>query len=164
MNLEKQLEILTKEAPQYGVSSEVMEKAVIPVLKFFASQHQNTDYFVLQSRDRQWVVTTLQNREQPQLSKRVIYGFATRKDATSFQGIVNPNIVAVSLPITHLLFQMFALSQVDSLILMDIPNNTMDGMEIERANLENMIQQQLRRAKLELPSQFKGRKIPPNLA
>ncbi|HAC62158.1 MAG TPA: hypothetical protein DCF68_01145 [Cyanothece sp. UBA12306] len=164
MNIDKQLEILVNEAPEYGVSPEIMDKAVIPVLKFFASQHQHTDYYVLHTRDRQWVLTTLKNRDKPQLSKRVIYAFATRKDATSFQGIINPNIVVVSLPITHLLFQMFAVAQVDSIILMDIPNNTMEGIEIERANLENMIQQQLRRVKLDPSSPSQGQTIPPNLA
>lgn len=162
MNIDKQLEILINEAPEYGVPEEIMKKAVVPVLKFFASQHEHTDYFVLHTRDRHWIVTTLSSRKQPQITKRVIYGFATRKDATSFQGIVNPNIHIVPLPITHLLFQMFAVAQVDSIILMDTPNNTMEGTEIERANLENMIQQQLRRAKPDLYS--KSGKIPPNLA
>lgn len=162
MDINKQLDIIINEAPEYGVPEEIMKKAVVPVLQFFASQHEHTDYFVLHTQDRHWIVTTLSNRKQPQITKRVIYGFSTRKDAMSFQGIVNPDVYVVPLPITHLLFQMFAVDQVDSIILMDIPNNTMEGTEIERANLKNMIQQQLRRVKLDLPPQFRG--IPPNFA
>lgn len=167
MNIEKQLKILAYDAPEYGVSVEIMEQAVNPVLKFFASQHKQTDYFVLHTSDRHWIITTINNRKQPQITKRVVYGFVNRQDARNFQDTIDPSSVnlpidIVSLPITHLFFQMFAIRQVDSIILMNNPNNKTQGIEIQRENIENLIQKQLQQVtpNLSLSSQ----KTPPNLA
>lgn len=167
MNIEKQLEILANDAPEYGVSTEIMEQAISPVLKFLASQHKHTDYFVLHTSDKHWIITTLSNRKQPQMTKRVIYGFATYQDARNFQDTVNPNSITppiniVSLPITHLLFQIFAIHQVDSIILMDTPNNKTKGIEIQRENIENMIQKQLQQLTHDLS--LKDQKTQSNLA
>ena len=167
MNIEKQLEILANDAPEYGVSKEIMEQAISPVLKFLASQHKHTDYFVLHTSDHHWIITTLSNRKQPKIMKRVIYGFATCQDARNFQDTVNPNSIAspiniVSLPITHLFFQMFAIRQVDSIIIMDTPNNQTKGIEIQRENIENMIQKQLQQV---MPNLYlKPQKTQSNLA
>ncbi|BBA79451.1 hypothetical protein RGRSB_0939 [cyanobacterium endosymbiont of Rhopalodia gibberula] len=167
MNIEKQLEILANDAPKYGVSIEIMERAVNPVLKFFASQHKQTDYFVLHASDRHWIITTLNNRKQPQITKQVVYGFVNRQDARDFQNTVDSSSVnfpinIVSVPITHLFFQMFAVRQVDSIILMDNPNNKTQGIEIQREDIENMIQKQLQQMTPNLS--LKSRKKPPNLA
>lgn len=167
MNIEKQLQILANDAPEYGVSVKIMEQAVNPVLKFFAIQHKQTDYFVLHTSDRHWIITTLNNRKQPQITKRVVYGFVNRQDARNFQDTVdsssvNPPIDIVSLPITHLFFQMFAIRQVDSIILMDKPNNKTQGMEIKRKDIENMIQKQLQQVTPDLS--LKSKKIPSDLA
>ncbi|YAI81992.1 MAG: hypothetical protein ACQJCO_09500 [cyanobacterium endosymbiont of Rhopalodia sterrenbergii] len=166
MNIEKQLEILANEAPEYGVSIEIMERAVNPVLKFFASQHKQTDYFVLHTSDH-WIITTLNNRKHPQITKKVVYGFVNRQDARNFKttldtSSVSASIHIVSLPITHFFFQMFAIRQVDSIILMDKPNNKTQGIEIKREDIENMIQKQLQQATPNLP--LRSQKTPPNLA
>ncbi|MGP0129586.1 MAG: hypothetical protein ACTMUB_10105 [cyanobacterium endosymbiont of Rhopalodia musculus] len=167
MNIKKQLEILANNAPEYGVSIEIMEQAVNPVLKFFANQHKQTDYFVLHTSDRHWIITTLNNRKQPQITKRVVYGFVSHQDARNFQDTVDPSSVnlpidIVSIPITHLFFQMFAIRQVDSIILMDNPNNQTQGIEIQREDIENMIQKQLQQV---TPNHFlKIKNTPPNLA
>ncbi|WP_267384431.1 hypothetical protein [Cyanobacterium sp. uoEpiScrs1] len=148
MNLDNQLEILANDAPGHGVPIEIMEQAINPVLKFFASQQKKTDYFVLHTSDRHWIVTTLNSRKYPQITKRVVYGFVSHQDACDFQHTVDPNginspIDVISLPITHLFFQMFAICQVDSIILMDKPNDKTQGVEIERKNIDNMIKKQL---------------------
>lgn len=113
------------------------------------------------------IITTINNRKQPQITKRVVYGFVNRQDARNFQYTVDPSSVnlpidIVSLPITHLFFQMFAIRQVDSIILMDNPNNKTQGIEIQREKIENMIQKQLQQvtSNLSLSSQ----KTPHNLA
>jgi hypothetical protein len=167
MNIEKQLQIIANDAPGYGVSVKIMEQAVNPVLKFFAIQHKQTDYFVLHTSDRHWIITTLNNRKQPQITKRVVYGFVSRQDARNFQDTVdsssvNPPIDIVSLPITHLFFQMFAIRQVDSIILMDNPNNKTQGIEIQREDIEKMIKKQLQQVTPNLS--LKDQNIPPNLA
>ncbi|MGK7877942.1 MAG: hypothetical protein AB4426_32930 [Xenococcaceae cyanobacterium] len=161
MDLDQQLRILIDEAPQYGVPSQVMEQAVTPVLKLFADQLQHLEYQVLQTLDRGWVLTTLSNRDQPKLQKKVIYAFPTLKDAANFQGTSDPQIMAMPVPVTHILFQMFALKQVDSIIFMETPGNLNTGTEVHRADLQNLIQKQLQ--KLGSPRSKPG-KIPPNIA
>ncbi|MDJ0659306.1 MAG: hypothetical protein QNJ42_07405 [Crocosphaera sp.] len=158
---EEQLETLIHEAPQHGVPIPVMEKAVAPTLKFFASQLQHEKYYVLHGKNRSWLVTTLSNRKNPKEEKRVIYAFATKKDAETFQGIINPEIRIISVPVTHLLFQLFSVESIDSIIFRDLPGNKEQQTEISRAKLQNVIQQQLRRLKLTPP---KIKNIPPNLA
>jgi hypothetical protein len=57
---------------------------------------------------------------------------------------------------------MFAIRQVDSIILMDKPNNKTQGMEIKRKDIENMIQKQLQQVTPDLS--LKSKKIPSDLA
>ena len=159
--LDKQLEILINEAPQHGVPIPVMEKAVGPTLKFFASQLQHEKYYVLQGKNNAWLVTTLSNRKNTKEEKRVIYAFSTKKDAEAFQGIINPDIRIIFLPVTHLLFQLFSVESIDSVIFRDVPGNKKLEVEIPRAKLQNIIQQQLRRLKL---TPKNNNPIPPNLA
>ncbi|MDJ0510645.1 MAG: hypothetical protein QNJ64_15530 [Crocosphaera sp.] len=161
MYLDEQLEVLINEAPEHGVPIPVMEKAVGPTLKFFASQLQHEKYYVLQGKDHAWLMTTLSNRKNPTQEKRVIYAFSTRKDAEAFQGIINPEIRIVFLPVTHLLFQLFSVESIDSVIFRDVPGNKQHEVEIPRAKLQNIIQQQLRRLKLTSKT---NNTIPPNLA
>ena len=161
MYLDEQLEILINEAPEHGVPIPVMEKAVAPTLKFFASQLQHEKYYVLHGKNRSWLVTTLTNRKNPKEEKGVIYAFSTKKDAETFQGIINPEIRIISLPVTHLLFQLFSVESIDSIIFREFPGNKQQQIEISRAKLQNIIQQQLRRLKLK-PQKKKN--IPPNFA
>ncbi len=161
MYLDEQLQILINEAPQYGVPTSVMEEAVTPTIKFFASQLQHREYYVLQGQNRSWLLTTLSNRKNPQEEKRVIYGFSTRQDAEAFQGIINPEILIISVPVTHLLFQLFSVESLDSIIFREAPGNKQQTVEIPRAKLHNIIQQKLRALK---PNTPKLSNIPPNLA
>ncbi len=161
MYLDQQLQILINEAPQHGVPIPVMQKAVAPTLKFFASQLQHEKYYVLHGKNRSWLVTTLSNRRNPKEEKRVIYAFSTKKDAQTFQGIINPEIRIISVPVTHLLFQLFSVESIDSIIFRESPGDKQQQIEIARAKLQNIIQQQLRRLKLKPP---KTKTIPPNFA
>jgi hypothetical protein len=154
MELEQQLELLIDEASQYGVPTLVMQLAVTPVLKLFAKQLDQLEYFVLQNLDQDWILTTITNTTQPEDEKKVIYGFVTLEDAGSFQGSADPNAIAISLPITHILFQLFAVPQVDSIIFFDSPGNWQYGKEVNRSHLATMIQEQIQQLA----------KIPPNIA
>ena len=62
---------------------------------------------------------------------------------------------------THLLFQLFSVESIDSVIFRDVPGNKKLEVEIPRAKLQNIIQQQLRRLKL---TPKNNNPIPPNLA
>lgn len=141
MNLDKQLQILIDEAPQYGISPIVIQKAIAPVLQLFAQQLQHLEYYILQNLDENWILTTIANSKRQQ--KKVIYAFTNVKDAATFQTNADPNIIAGSVPVTHLLFRLFSLQQVDSIIFLNDSSNLNTGIEVRRDRLSDLIQQQL---------------------
>ncbi len=154
MEIEQQLQTLIDDAPKYGVPPLVMQRAVTPVLALFAQQLEHLEYYVLQNLQEDWILTTISQPERPEQEKKVIYAFATLEDAATFQGSADPNILAVALPVTHILFELFPLQQVDSIIFLKTPGNLQSGVEIERAKLQSLIQQKIQQLN----------KIPPNLA
>ena len=92
MNLDKQVQTLIENAPQDGTTPQIIE-AIAPALKLLAEQLKHPQYFIWQTLDENWVMTTLSNRTQPNLEKQVIYAFPTLKDATS--STVEANLVAL---------------------------------------------------------------------
>ena len=155
MDLDQQLKVLTDEAPQYGVPASVMQ-AVTPVLKGFTTGLQHLEYYIPQSLDGGWVLTTLSNRTQPQLEKRVVYAFATLQDAAN-QGNWDLQTMAMAVPVTYILFQLFSLQEVDSIVFMDTPGSS-TGTEIRRSQVQKAIQTQLQ----QLAPQ--SRHVPPDIA
>ena len=161
MNLNQQLRTLIEEAPEYGVPAQVMENAVTPVLKLLAQRLQHLEYYTLQTLEGGWVLTILSSSAEPQVEKKVVYAFATVNDAATFQGTPNPQILATAIPVTHILFQLLALKEVDSILFMDTPGDLSTGIEIRRDDLQKLVQMQLQQ--LGSPSPPK-KDIPPNLA
>ena len=153
MELDRQLEVLINDAPNFGVPSLVVEQAVAPVLKLFADKLEHLEYYVLQNLEGDWVLTTIAN---PQLQQTidVIYAFTSVKDAANFGGKSNSDLIAMPIPVTQLLFRLFSLQQVDSIIFLDDSQNLNRGVKIERSQLMNLIQQQLEGLN----------NLPPNLA
>ena len=163
MDLDEQIQILIDDAPQDGVMPRVMEQAIAPVLKSFASGLQHLEYHVLQTLDRDWVLTTLSNRAQPEMEKKVIYAFATLKDAADFQGASkHPQVIATPVPVIHTLFQMFVIEQADSTIFLETPSNLTTGVEVRRADLHNLAQKQLQQSGT--PGKSASEHLPPDIA
>lgn len=158
MDLNRQIQLLIDNAPPEGATKEAIERAVAPVLKEIASQMQGLEYYILQSLDGEWVLTTLRNRAQPQLEKTALYAFATFKDAIAFQGDSKAGVTATPLSIIQVLFQLFALDRVDSLIVMETPGNLVRGTEIHRRDLQKLVRQKLQQF------QQKSGNLPPDLA
>lgn len=156
MDLEQQIQVLIDSAPQDGTTPKLVE-AIAPVLKLLASQLRHLEYHILQTLDEGWVVTTLSNRTQPEVEKNVIYAFSTLKDAADFQSVSDPQILAVPIPVTHILFQMLALETVTSTVFFDTPGNLTTGTEVRRDDLQNLISTQLQNSK------FAPRSYPSNL-
>lgn len=144
MDLEQQIQLLIDNAPQDGTTPKLVE-ALAPVLKLFANQLQHSEYHILQTLDQGWVVTTLSNRSQPEVEKKVIYAFATLKDAVDFQSVSDPQILAMPVPATHILFQMLSLETVNSTVFFDTPSNLTAGTEVRRDDLQRLIQIQLQK-------------------
>jgi hypothetical protein len=161
MDLEQQIQVLIDNAPQDGTTPKAIE-AIAPVLTLLANQLRHTDYYILQTLDQGWVLTTLSNRAQPELEKNVIYAFPTLKDAADFQSVSDPQIMAAALPVTHILFQMLAIDTVNSIVFFDTPGNLATGIEVSRDDLQHLIQthlQQIRPAPRSYPSN-----LPPDIA
>jgi hypothetical protein len=145
LNLNDQVQILSQEAPNYGVPPLVIEQAIAPVLIGQARKLKHLSYFVLQSRDREWQTTTLSHRNHPAQEKTVLYAFAGRQEALSFSLNTHTSLEIIEIPVIDLLFQLLAMTPVDSLILLDIEGNLDQGKEIQRQGLQHLIEKHLRR-------------------
>jgi hypothetical protein len=143
MELEQQLDRLSEDASRYGIPTPIFAQAVSPVIALFAKQLQHLEYYILQNLDSDWVMYTIQN-QQEQSEKKVIYAFTSVKDAATFQGTADPNLLAMAIPSVQLLFQLFALQDIDSLIFLETPGNLSQGTIIERERLLDIVQQQIR--------------------
>ena len=142
MNLEQQLEIIINDAANYGVPTIVVEKAIAPVIKLFAAQLKHLEYYILQNIAEDWVLTTISNPQLEQ-EKQVIYAFVSVRDAATFQSKINPDLIAMPIPIVQLLFRLFSLQQVDSIIFLEDSHNLDRGVEVKREFLLQLIQQQV---------------------
>ena len=162
MDVEAEIKAIIENAPQYGVPTSVMEQAIVPVLKRFAKDLQHQEYQVIQTLQGDWVLTALESRSQPGMERTVVYAFATLKDAASFPGAKDPQLMAMPLSVIQVLFQLFAIERLDSIIFLDTPGDLSTGKQIDRADLKNSIQARLQ--ELEANKSPQSNNIPPNLA
>ncbi|HEY9730105.1 MAG TPA: hypothetical protein V6D50_26975 [Chroococcales cyanobacterium] len=161
MDLEQQIHALIEQAPPDGTTPKLVE-AIAPVLTLLANQLRHLDYYILQTLDHGWIVTTLSNRAQPEVEKNVIYAFPTLKDAADFQSVSDPEIIALPVPVTHILFQMLALDTVNSTVFFDTPGNLTAGTEVRREDLQHLLQTQLQQT-LSIPRSYPSN-LPPDIA
>lgn len=162
MNLDEQIQLLIGNAPQDGITPQVVA-AIAPGLKRLAGKLRHLNYYILQSLDRGWVLTTLSNRANPDFEKHVVYAYPTLQDipVSSAAGL-DPEVIAVSVPVTHILFQLFALETVYSTVFFETPGDLTTGTEIRREDIQNLIQVQLRQNS-STPSAFPSQ-LPPDIA
>lgn len=153
MELDEQLKILIDDAAKYQVPPIVIERAIAPVLRLLAEGLKYSEYYILQNLAEDWILTTLVNPQLKQ-EKRVIYAFATVKDAAAANQSDSADIFAAPILVTHLLFRLFSLKDVDSVIFLDNSANLNTGIEIKRDRLVTLIQQQVQQLG----------KTPPNIA
>lgn len=143
--LDQQLQLLIENAPQDGQTPQIV-RAIAPALKILGSQLEHTQYYILQTPDGRWVVTTLSNRAQPNMEKQVIYAFASESDAQSGSWMAAQGTQAIAQPVlvTHILFQAIAIDRVDSLVFFDRPGDIANGIEVSRSKIQSCIQAELR--------------------
>ena len=157
MYLEAQIQLLIDNAPQDGVTPQIMV-SIAPVLIAIAQKLNHYQYFILQNSEQDWVLTTLSNRANPGIEKQVIYAFPTIQDVSliSDDGR-DPHLLPTLMDVTQILFQLVALKPVHSIVFIETPGNITNTVEVRRSQLERLIQQRLQ--------EFKGKKIiPPNIA
>lgn len=157
MDLEAQIQLLIDNAPRDGMTPHLVE-AIAPTLRAIAQKLRYSQYYILQNSEERWVLTTLSNRTNPGLEKRVIYAFPTIQDVSLIPPAgLDPQMLAKIVPVTHILFQMVALEPVDSIVFLETPGKTTHTVEVRRSEIEKLMQQQLRQ--LRSPKQ-----IPPDIA
>ncbi|MBE9227442.1 hypothetical protein IQ264_18605 [Phormidium sp. LEGE 05292] len=161
MDLDQQIQVLIDNAPSDGHLPQAM-RAIAPALKLVASQLEHPQYYVLQTLDDAWVLTTVTNPEQPQETKHILYAFSTLQDITAQTGTLkDPDVMAIPVPVTHILFQMVGMDTVDSTIFFETPGNLSEGIQLRREDLQNLVQSYLEQ---EFPPQSSPGSIPPNIA
>lgn len=157
MNLDQQIQALVDQAPQDGVTPQTIQ-TISPILKAFAEQLRHPQYFILQNLNDQWVMLTQTYQQQPEQTKTFIYAYPTLQDAsTGSKTLQDPQILALPVPVTHILFQMLSMKPLDSIIFFDNPGNVTQGLEVRRKDVESAIQLQLQQS--QVPSQ-----VPPDIA
>jgi len=136
--LNQQIQALIDRAPQDG-KTPIALRAIAPALLALAQQLGQLRYYVLQSRDGNWLLTTLQNNDDPELEKAVVYGFSSIDDArSSLKTPVKPDLVAVAMPIAQILFQLLAFDRVDSAIFFDQVGSRAKGIEVQRSEVQQL--------------------------
>ncbi len=157
MDLEAQIQLLIDNAPRDGMTPHLVA-AIAPALRAIAQKLRYSQYYILQNLESSWVLTTLSNRANPGLEKRVIYAFPTIQDVSliSPDGL-DPQMLAKITPATHILFQLVALEPVDSIVFLETPGKTTHTVEVRRTELEKLMQKQLRQKR-------SPKQIPPDIA
>ncbi len=156
MNLDQQIQVLIDNAPQDGVTPQIVA-AIAPGLKLLAGKLGHSQYYILQNFEQDWVLTTLSNRADPGVQKRVIYAFPSLQAIPAIAATGLDQVIAVPMPVTHILFQMVALETLDSTVFFDTPGNLTTGTEVRREDIQNLIQVQLKQ--INPPS-----RLPPDIA
>jgi hypothetical protein len=158
MSLDEQIQELIDDAPdQEEMAAQI--KAIAPALKRLAQQLRHLQYYIVQTLDQDWAITTLSNNDQPDLEKTVIYAFPTLKDVNqSPYPMQDANLIALPVPVIHILFQMLAMDLIDSTIFFETPDNLITGTEIQRVDVQAMVESEF------LHPQTSGNALPPDIA
>ena len=144
MELEQQLQVLIDEAAQYGIAPTIMQQAIAPVFARVAQQLAHLEYYVLQNLSEDWVISVISDGKR---EKKVIYAFTSVRDAKNFNTSQESDVIAISLPVVQILFRLFSVQQIDSIIFFEQAGNTSGGVELKRRDLQNFLQQQLQQLK-----------------
>jgi len=143
MDLQAQIQSLIDNAPQDGITPQLVA-AIATELTEIASKLHFPQYYILQNPSGDWVLTTLSNRTDPQLQKRVIYAYPTLQDVSTTSGAgFDPQMIAAQIGVIEILFQMVALQPVDSIIFFDTPGTTANAVEIKRSLIQSIIESSL---------------------
>jgi hypothetical protein len=158
MNLAEQVQSLISGAPD--LESQMSVAAIAPVLQQAAKKLPSLAYYVRQSPQGEWMLVTLQNRQQPKLEIRVVYAFTRVADIAKFGDGKPSNDIAVEIPAIHLLFEMLSMPEIDRVIFLHNSHNLNSGQEVTRKSLEESIVKTLQGQPL--PAQH-GSILPPDV-
>jgi len=162
MDLDQQIQSLIDKAPPDGSTPQIL-KAIAPALLLLAQQLKHLEYSSLQTFEQSWAITVLSNLKQPGREKRVIYAFPSLQDASLAATAAGDRAKRpVSMPVTHILFQMLALEGLDSIVFFETPGNLEVGTEVRREQVQNLINVYLQQYRS--TPQSSSNNLPPNIA
>ncbi len=156
MDLQAQIQLLKENAPQDGITPQLIT-AIAPALQTLAQRLTHKQYYILQGMDEQWVLTTLSNRTNSKLEKRVVYAYPTLQDAIKSKDFRHHSqLTAKPIGVIHVLFQLTAMEPVDSIVFFETSGVSGDTIEILRSELQSEIQQAI--------TGYRNSVVPPDIA
>lgn len=129
MDLLTQVDELIANAPDDPATMAAVQ-AIAPILYEEAQRYGQTVYYVLQTRDGQWQVITLEDQQPPHQQKNVIHAYGSEAMA---QEACDEQVIPVPMPIIPLLFQLLAAEPVDCLMILEADGER--GWEVGREGL-----------------------------
>jgi hypothetical protein len=141
MDLQAQVQALIEDAPEDEITQEGIQVVAIALAEI-AQGLAHTEYYILQSFEGQWQVTTLQHRTQEDLQKTVLYAYGSLTDATKVGQ--SGELIAAPVPIVQLLFQFFSFDTVDSFLFIDDAQQPDQIRELRRQDLQALVQTYLK--------------------
>ena len=151
MDIDQQIQELIEGAPPEADLRQAIE-TVSPVIRQIAQQLKHSEYYILQSVNRQWLQATIARKDAPTQPKRVIYAYPSLASAAGDKlAKSNPSLMALPIPTARLIFQLPSIEPVDSLIFLESESRG-QAIEVRRADLKILFQSQLnQRMKPQVP-------------
>ena len=152
MNLKEQIQEITNNSSKFNISPIVVDKAIAPVLVKFAKPLQNT-YYIWQnksdSEEGELLITILENRRNPKLTKKVIYAFPTIAIAGNFLAVDPHTVDIVEIPVTHLFFYTLGTppEKLNSIIFVRKTGNNLQFQEIKCDEITKAVQEKITKLK-----------------
>ncbi|MDS3859559.1 hypothetical protein RIF25_01935 [Thermosynechococcaceae cyanobacterium BACA0444] len=138
MTLDQQLQTLIAQAPADGQTPQALQ-TIAPILRKVAEGLPELSYYICQSPQGNWESVTLQHRQAPHRTKKVIYAYATPTQAAEKAA---SDLIVGEIPLIALLFQLLALEPVDSIIFVPRAPQA-PSQELQRQDLQQQISQAL---------------------
>ncbi|MGB3296896.1 MAG: hypothetical protein WBA76_01410 [Phormidesmis sp.] len=158
MNIDQQLQDLIEGAPPEADLKQAIE-TVSPIILAIAKQLKHSEYYILQSVNKQWLQATITHKDSPTQPKKVVYAYPSLAAAAADKlAKSNPGLMALPIPVARLLFQLPSIEPVDSLIFLETDARD-QAIEVRRTDLKTLFQNQLTHSDSSAKS-----KLPPNLA
>ncbi len=138
--LDRQVKRLIEGAKAHGIPTRSME-LIGNALRTIADQLDFPTYNILTAKNGGWLKVTLSNCNFPEIEKQVVYAYPSYETARSEANqLLELDPYCQEIGTIDLLFQLLALTEIDSLIFL---NQARSGKEINRKELHNLCQKQL---------------------
>ncbi len=152
--LDQQITELVNAAPQDPATASAVH-LVATVLKTIAQRLNHAYFFLVTDSNSNWLLTTLSNRNAPDIEKNVIYAYGDYTAANVDRLEMNsPDLDCQEYGVIGLLLRVLNMKEVVSIIFFQ-GMNIQNGTEVERRDLEKLCEKQISRARFS-HQQLKG--------